>query len=106
MEPKSGPAHVTLAAVALDRGDQLGAREELAQAERLTPGSVGAALFAAEMALATNAADAEAVVRRAVNAAKNNPLSFTQKRVASLVQQLEARGEAVIGNKGDASEWH
>jgi predicted Zn-dependent protease len=95
MEPKSGPPHVTLAAVALDRGDPAGAREELARAERFTPGSMNAALFAAELALTTNAADAEAVVRLAVNAAKNNPLSFTQKRVASLVRQLEARGEAV-----------
>jgi uncharacterized protein HemY len=95
MESRSGPAHLTLAAIALDRGDQTVAREQLAQAERLTPGSVNGALLAAEMALATNAADAAAIVRRAVNAAKNNPLSFTQKRVASLVQQLEARGEAV-----------
>ncbi len=42
-EPKAGRAHVTLAAVALDRGDQTGAREELARAERITPGSVNAA---------------------------------------------------------------
>ena len=95
MEPKAGLAHVTLAAVAFDRGDQAGAREQLKQAERLTPGSMNAALLAAEMALATNAADAEATVARAVNAAKNNPLSFTQKRVADLVRRLGARSEAV-----------
>ena len=92
---KAGLAHVTLAAVAFDRGDQAGAREQLKQAERLTPGSMNAALLAAEMALATNAADAEATVRRAVNAAKNNPLSFTQKRVADLVRRSGARSEAV-----------
>ena len=63
MEPKAGPAHVTLAAVAFDRGDHAGAREQMAQAERLTPGSVAAVLFAAEMALATNADDAEAAVQ-------------------------------------------
>jgi Zn-dependent protease with chaperone function/tetratricopeptide (TPR) repeat protein len=94
IEPRSGKGHLTLAAVAFDRDDLAGAHEQLAQAERLTPGSVAGALLAADIALAANAADAEAVVRRAVNAAKNNPLSFTHKAVASLVRRLEARSEA------------
>jgi hypothetical protein len=83
-----------LAAVAFDRDDLAGAHEQLAQAERLTPGSVAGVLLAADIALAANAPDAEAVVRRAVNAAKNNPLSFTHKAVASLVRRWEARSEA------------
>jgi Zn-dependent protease with chaperone function len=90
MEPHSGIAHLTLASVALDRGDHAAAREELAQAERLVPGSVSAALFAAEMALATGDG-AEGAVDRAVKAVKNNPLSFAEKEVARLVGRLEER---------------
>jgi Zn-dependent protease with chaperone function len=96
MEPRSALAHLTLAAVAFDRGDHAAAREELAQAERLVPGSLGAALFAAEMALATGDG-AEAAVHRAVQAAKNNPLSFADKEVAALVQRLEERRQASLG---------
>jgi tetratricopeptide (TPR) repeat protein len=95
MEPQSGVAHLTLAAVAFDRGESAAAREELAQAERLVPGSVGAAIVAAEMALATGDG-AEAAVDRAVKAVKNNPLSFADKEVAGLVQRLEVRRQASI----------
>jgi Zn-dependent protease with chaperone function/tetratricopeptide (TPR) repeat protein len=94
MEPRSGQAHLTLAGVALDRGDPAGAREYLAQAERLTPGSMMAALLTAELALGTEEG-AESAVNRAVQAARNNPLSFADKEVASLVQRLEARRQAV-----------
>jgi Zn-dependent protease with chaperone function/tetratricopeptide (TPR) repeat protein len=90
MDPQSGMAHLTLAAVAVDRGDHAAAREQLARAERLVPGSVTAALLAAEIALAT-ANGEEAAVHQAVSAAKNNPLSFADKEVARLVQCLEAR---------------
>ncbi len=90
LEPRSGQAHLTLAAVAFDRGDQAGARELLAQAERLMPGTVGSALLAAEMALAADD-NAEIAVQQAVKAAKNNPLAFADKEVARLVQRLEAR---------------
>ena len=93
MEPRSGTAHLTLAAVAFDRGDHAGAREQLARAERLVPGSTTAALLAAEMALATEDG-AEAAVHQAVRAANNNPLSFADKPVAGLVQRLEARRQA------------
>jgi Zn-dependent protease with chaperone function/tetratricopeptide (TPR) repeat protein len=91
MDPRAGEPHFTLAAVAFQRGDHAAAREQLAQAERLMPGSVGGALLAAEMALATEDASAEAAVRRAVTAAGNNPLSFRERTVAGLVQRLEAR---------------
>jgi Zn-dependent protease with chaperone function/tetratricopeptide (TPR) repeat protein len=97
IEPQSGPAHLTLAAVTFDRGDLAGARAQLAQAERLVPGSTGAALLAAEMALATEDPGAEAAVQRAVNAAKHNPLSFADKQVADLVQRLEARRQTSVG---------
>jgi Zn-dependent protease with chaperone function len=90
MEPRSGPAHLTLAAIAFDRGDYAAAREQLARAERLVPGSTAAALLAAEMALATDDG-AEAAVRQAVQAAKNNPLAFADKAVADLARRLEAR---------------
>ncbi len=103
IEPRSGEAHLTLAAVAFDWGDLDGAHEQLAQAERITPGSVAGALLAAEIALATNAADAEATVRRAVNAAKNNPLSFTQKRVADLACRLKVLSE---GSPSLATSWN
>jgi Zn-dependent protease with chaperone function/tetratricopeptide (TPR) repeat protein len=91
MEPRSGQAHLTLAAVAFDRGDRAGARKELARAERLVPGSMTAALLAAEMALATDDADAEAAVSKAVQAAKNNPLAFADKAAADLARRLEAQ---------------
>jgi tetratricopeptide (TPR) repeat protein len=94
IDPKSAKAYLALAAVAFDRGDLAGAAERLARAERLTPGSVAAALLAAEIALATNAAGAEAAVLQAIKASKNNPLSFTHKAVAGLVQRLDARREA------------
>jgi hypothetical protein len=55
------------------------------------PGSTAAALFAAEMALAQGGADAESAVRRAVNAARTNPLSFADKQAADLARRLEAR---------------
>jgi Zn-dependent protease with chaperone function/Flp pilus assembly protein TadD len=90
LDPHCGVAHLTLAAIALDRGDNAGAREQLARGERLVPGSMTAALVAAEIALATDDG-AEAAVNRAVRAAKNNPLSFTDKQVANLVLRLEAR---------------
>jgi Zn-dependent protease with chaperone function/tetratricopeptide (TPR) repeat protein len=90
MEPCSDQAHLTLAAVALDRGDHAGAREQLARAERLVPGSVTAALLAAEVALATEDG-AEAAVYQALHAARNNPLSFVEKQAARLAQRLEAR---------------
>ncbi len=96
-EPRAGQALLTLAAVAIQRGEHAGAREQLAQAERLMPGSVGGALLAAEMALATEDAGAEAAVRRAVDAAGNNPLSFSDKAVAGLVGRLEARRQALPG---------
>jgi Zn-dependent protease with chaperone function/tetratricopeptide (TPR) repeat protein len=100
MEPRSGLAHLTLAAVAFDRGDHAAAREELAQAERLVPGSMTAALFAAEMALATGDGT-EAAVSQAVQTAKNNPLSFADKEVAALVQRLEERRQASRIDKPD-----
>jgi tetratricopeptide (TPR) repeat protein len=96
MDPSVGAAHLTLAAVAFDRGDHAGAREQLAQAERLMPGSTTAALLTAEMALATKDG-AEAAVHRAVQAAKNNPLAFADKEVAGLVQRLEAGRQASDG---------
>jgi tetratricopeptide (TPR) repeat protein len=90
LDPKYGHAHLTLAAVAFDRGDCAGARRELTQAERLVPGSVGVAMLAAEIALASEGAGAEAAVRQAVQAAKTNPLSFADKEAAALVRRLEA----------------
>jgi Zn-dependent protease with chaperone function len=93
MEPRNAQAHLTLAGVAFDRGDQAGAREHLSQAERRAPGSVNAALLAAEMALATEDG-AEAAVNRAVNAVKNNPLSFADKQVGALERRLAARRQA------------
>jgi Zn-dependent protease with chaperone function len=94
MDAHLGQAHLTLAAVAFDRGDRFRAREELAQAERLVPGTVWAALVVAEMALATDEG-AEAAVQQAVKAARNNPLAFAEKEVERLSQQLEARRLAV-----------
>ena len=91
-------AHLTLAAVAFDRGDLAGAREQLARAERLVPGSVRAALFAAEMALATDDG-AEAAVHQAVKAAKNNPLSFADKEVARLVEHVRGSPPGFGGMK-------
>jgi Zn-dependent protease with chaperone function len=90
MEPRSGLAYLTLAGVALDRGDHAAAQEQLAQAERIVPGSVNGALLAAEIALATGEG-AEAAVDRAVQAAKNNALSFSDRAAARLAQRLEAR---------------
>lgn len=95
MEPRSGIAHLTLAAVAFNRGDYATAREQLAEAERIVPGSMNGALVAAEMALATDDG-AEAAVHQAVKAAKNNPLSFVDKEVARLMQRLEARRGASL----------
>ena len=82
MDPQSGQAHLTLAAVAFDRGDHAGAREQLARAERLRPGSSTAALLAAEMALATGEG-AEAAVLHLVNKVKNNPLCFADKEASA-----------------------
>jgi hypothetical protein len=48
------------------------------------------------MALATEDG-AEAAVQKAVNAAKNNPLSFADKEAAALAQRLEARRQAPAG---------
>jgi Zn-dependent protease with chaperone function/predicted Zn-dependent protease len=87
IDARSGAAHLTLAAVAFDRGDHAGAREELAHSERLVPGSTSAALFAAEMALATQDG-AESAVHQAVQAVKNNPLSFDDKELARLGLRL------------------
>jgi len=95
-DPRSGQAHLTLAAVALDRGDHAGAREQLAQAERVVPGSVASALLAAEIALATEDG-VEAAVCKAATAAKNNPLAFADKAVARLAQRLEARRQTSPG---------
>jgi Zn-dependent protease with chaperone function/tetratricopeptide (TPR) repeat protein len=92
-----GQAHLTLAAVALARGDHAGTREQLAQAERLVPGTVTGALLAAELALASDDAGAEAAVRHAAHIASNNPLSFTEKEVARLGQRLEGRRTALPG---------
>jgi Zn-dependent protease with chaperone function/tetratricopeptide (TPR) repeat protein len=91
-DPRSGLAHFTLAAVALDRGDAATARQELARAERLVPGSITAALLDAEIALATGQADAAAAVRKAVEAARTNPLAFSEKSAARLAARLEAAG--------------
>jgi Flp pilus assembly protein TadD len=88
--PHSGQAHLTLAAVALERGDHAVAREQLAQAERLVPGTTTATLLAAELALATKDGGAEAAVRQAVQAVKNNPFAFADRQVAALNQRLEA----------------
>ena len=96
MDPRSGQAHLTLAAVAFDRGDHAGAREQLARAERLLPGSSTAALLAAEMALATGDG-AEAAVLHLVNKVKNNPLCFADKEAVCLAQRLEARRQASPG---------
>ncbi len=95
MEPRSGLAHLTLSAVALDRGDPAAARTHLAEAERAVPGSVNAALLAAEIALQTEDG-AESAVNQAVQAVKNNPLSFSDKAVARLVQRLAVRQTAPI----------
>jgi hypothetical protein len=59
------------------------------------------ALLAAEMALATGDG-AEAAVSRAVEAARNNPLSFAEKEVAGLVQRLEERRQALQVVKPEA----
>jgi tetratricopeptide (TPR) repeat protein len=95
-EPRSGQARLTLAAVALDRGDLAGARKELADAERVMPGSTSAALLAAEIALATGEG-AEDAVRRAVDAVKNNPLALSDKEAVRLAQRLEARRQESPG---------
>jgi tetratricopeptide (TPR) repeat protein len=95
VDPRSGLAYLTLGGVALDRGDHAAAREQLARAEKLVPGSTDIALFAAEIALATNDAGAEAAVRHAVDAAKNNPLAFADQAAAALVRRFELGRQAV-----------
>jgi Zn-dependent protease with chaperone function/tetratricopeptide (TPR) repeat protein len=90
LDERCGLAHLTLAAVAFDRGDAATAREELARAERLVPGSTGAAMLTAEMALAVGGEDAKAAVRQAVRAAQSNPLSFCDKAASRLAARLEA----------------
>jgi Zn-dependent protease with chaperone function len=94
MEERSGLAHLTLAAVAFDRGDHAAASEELAQAERILPGGTAAALLTAEMALAAGGDDAEAAVREAVRAAQRSPLSFSDKAAARLVERLQSQRPA------------
>jgi hypothetical protein len=90
VEESAGLAHLTLAAVAFDRGDLATAREELGSAERLVSGDTVAALLRAEMALATGGDDAEAAIRDAVRAAQSNPVSFCDKAAARLAKRLEA----------------
>ena len=97
VDPRSALAHLTLGGVALDRGDHAAAREQLARAEKLVPGSTDVALFAAEIALATNDAGAEVAVRHAVDAARNNPLSFADQAAAALVRRFELGRQAVPG---------
>jgi Zn-dependent protease with chaperone function/tetratricopeptide (TPR) repeat protein len=94
LDERFGMAHLTLAGVAIDRGDLATAREELAQAERLVPGSMTAALLTAEMALAAGSDDAEAAVREAVRAAQRSPLAFCNKPAARLVERLESMRRA------------
>ena len=68
LEPENGSVYLVLSGVALDRGDLAAAREHLARAERLVPGTVGVALLAAEIALASSDPNAEAVVGAAADA--------------------------------------
>lgn len=87
-EPQAGHSVLTLAAIALDRGDHAAARDLLAQGERLTPGTVGGQLVAAELALATNDPAAHAAIERAIAGAKNNPLAFADKEATGLLARL------------------
>lgn len=91
MDPEAGAGCMTLAAVALDRGDLAEARERLTRAERLVPGTVGVALLKAELALATNDPEVEAAVEQAVRSSRNNPLAFAEKEIAGLVRRMEER---------------
>jgi Zn-dependent protease with chaperone function/tetratricopeptide (TPR) repeat protein len=91
MDAQGGQGVLTLAAVALDRGDHAAARELWKRAERLSPGTVGVALFEAELALATDDPGAEAALERAAKATRNNPLAFAEKAAARLARRLEER---------------
>jgi Zn-dependent protease with chaperone function/tetratricopeptide (TPR) repeat protein len=90
-DPQSSQAYLTLAGVALDRGDHAAARELMTQAERVTPGTMAAALIAAELALVTDDPAAADVIAHAVERARNNPLAFADKEAAELARRLEAR---------------
>jgi Zn-dependent protease with chaperone function/Flp pilus assembly protein TadD len=91
MEPQAAEVHLALAGVALDRGDHAAAREQLAQAERLSPGTVSGALLAAELALAADDPDVEAIIEKALAAVRNNPLAFAEREVAMLKRRLAER---------------
>jgi Zn-dependent protease with chaperone function len=88
LEPETGLAHVVLAGIALDRGDPALAREQLACAERLAPGTVEVSLLEAEIALASDDPNAEAVVQRAFDAVRKTPLAFAEKEAAALGRRL------------------
>jgi predicted Zn-dependent protease len=94
LEPECGDAQLTLAAVALDHGDLPAARELLARAERLIPGTVGVALITAELALAADDPAAAALVQKALAAVRNNPLSFAGWEAARLLARLGERVDA------------
>jgi Zn-dependent protease with chaperone function len=106
-DPDAGQGYLTLAAVALDRGDLAAARELLARAERLSPGTVGIALLTAEIALAAGEPGAALAVERAIDAARNNPLAFANKEAAGLARRLQRQGvvsaEVVLGLREEAS---
>jgi tetratricopeptide (TPR) repeat protein len=91
IDPQSADVPLVLAGIALDRGDLAAAREQLALAERLSPGTVAVALVAAELALAADDPGAAAAVEKARAAARNNPLAFAEKEAAALAERLEAR---------------
>jgi Zn-dependent protease with chaperone function/tetratricopeptide (TPR) repeat protein len=95
-DPDAGQGYLTLAGVALDRGDVGVAREFLARAERHSPGMVGVALVAAEIALAADGPGAALAVERAVEAARNNPLAFADKAAAALARRLEQLRQGVV----------
>lgn len=91
LEPQGGESYLTLAGVALDRGDVAAARDHLAHAEKLVPGTVGVDLLTAELALVTVDPGAEAAVRKLQAAARNNPMAFADREAAELAARLEAR---------------
>jgi Zn-dependent protease with chaperone function len=89
LEPEAGSAYVILAGVALDRGDVAAAREHLARAERLAPGTVDVSLLDAEITLATGDPNAEAAVQQALEIVRNTPLAFSEKQAAALARRLQ-----------------
>jgi Flp pilus assembly protein TadD len=81
---EAGP-HLILAALAIDRGDEQNARDELALAERLSPGTAFGRLIEAEAALRFDSPQAATVaIERAAAAAKANPFAVIDRQVALL----------------------